>query len=63
LTVRSFIEKETIEKIIFRTTKIRNRLMLESMARGGMRIGADAIGADGRFLSYRNSVQGISDWF
>ena len=33
------IEKETVEKIIFRTTKTRNRLMLELMARGGMRIG------------------------
>jgi len=34
-----FIEKETIDEIIFRTTKIRNRLILELMARGGMRIG------------------------
>jgi integrase/recombinase XerD len=33
------IEKETIDEIIFRTTKIRNRLILELMARGGMRIG------------------------
>jgi integrase/recombinase XerD len=33
------IEKDTIDEIIFRTTKIRNRLMLELMARGGMRIG------------------------
>jgi integrase len=33
------IEKETIDKIIFRTTKVRNRLILELMARGGMRIG------------------------
>jgi site-specific recombinase XerD len=33
------IEKETVDEIIFRTTKIRNRLMLELMARGGMRIG------------------------
>ena len=35
----NFIEKETIDEIIFRTTKIRNRLILELMARGGMRIG------------------------
>jgi len=33
------IEKETIDEIIFRTTKTRNRLILELMARGGMRIG------------------------
>jgi len=33
------IEKETVDEIIFRTTKVRNRLMLELMARGGMRVG------------------------
>jgi integrase len=33
------IEKETVEEIIFRTVKVRNRLILELMARGGMRIG------------------------
>jgi len=32
-------EKETIDEVIFRTTKLRNRLILELMARGGMRIG------------------------
>jgi integrase/recombinase XerD len=32
-------EKETVDEIIFRTTKVRNRLILELMARGGMRIG------------------------
>ena len=32
-------EKETIDEIIFRTTKLRSRLILELMARGGMRIG------------------------
>ena len=32
-------EKETIDEVIFRTTKARNRLMLELMARGGMRVG------------------------
>ena len=32
-------EKETVDEIIFRTAKIRNRIMLELMARGGMRIG------------------------
>jgi integrase len=33
------IDKDTVDEIIFRTTKIRNRLILEQMARGGMRIG------------------------
>lgn len=33
------IEKETVDEIIFRTMNVRNRLMLELMARGGMRIG------------------------
>lgn len=32
-------QKGTIDEIIFRTTKIRNRLLLELMARGGMRFG------------------------
>jgi len=35
----TILEKETVDEIIFRTTKIRNRLILELMARGGMRIG------------------------
>ena len=33
------VEKEVVDEIIFRTTNLRNRLMLELMARGGMRIG------------------------
>ncbi len=33
------IEKDIIDEIIFKTSKVRNRLMLELMARGGMRIG------------------------
>jgi integrase len=33
------VEKEVVDEIIFRTTNPRNRLMLELMARGGMRIG------------------------
>ncbi len=33
------IEKEIVDEIIFRTGNPRNRLMLELMARGGMRIG------------------------
>ena len=32
-------EKELIDEIIFKTTNPRNRIMLELMARGGMRIG------------------------
>jgi integrase/recombinase XerD len=35
----TILEKETVDEIIFRTTKPRNRIMLELMARGGMRIG------------------------
>ena len=35
----SIVEKETIDEIIFRTTQARNRLILELMARGGMRVG------------------------
>ena len=33
------IEKDMIDEIIFTTVKLRNRLMLELMARGGMRVG------------------------
>jgi len=33
------IEKETVDEIIFRTNNLRHRLMLELMARGGMRVG------------------------
>jgi integrase len=33
------LEKDTVDEIIFRTTTLRNRLMLELMARGAMRIG------------------------
>jgi len=35
----NIVDKETIDEIIFRTTNARNRLMLELMARGGMRVG------------------------
>jgi integrase/recombinase XerD len=34
----NIIEKETMDEVIFRTSKPRNRLILELMARGGMRI-------------------------
>ena len=33
------IEKETMDEIIFRTTNVRDRLIMELMARGGMRVG------------------------
>ena len=33
------MEKELVDEIIFRTTNVRNRLILELMARGGMRVG------------------------
>jgi integrase len=33
------IEKDTVDEIIFRTDNVRNRLMLELMARGGMKVG------------------------
>ena len=33
------VEKKTIYEIIFRTTMVRNRLILELMARGGMGVG------------------------
>ena len=39
LVHRQVQEKETIDEVIFRTSKVRNRLMLELMARGGMRVG------------------------
>jgi site-specific recombinase XerD len=35
----TIMEKEVVDGIIFRTIKPRNRLILELMARGGMRIG------------------------
>ena len=34
----NIIDKETVDEVIFRTSKPRNRLILELMARGGMRI-------------------------
>jgi integrase len=35
----TIFEKETIDEMIFKTINVRNRLLLELMARGGMRIG------------------------
>jgi len=39
ITSWDIIEKDVIDEIIFTTVKPRNRLMLELMARGGMRVG------------------------
>jgi len=35
----NILEKDTVDEIIFRTATLRNRLLLELMARGAMRIG------------------------
>ncbi|MEI6127375.1 MAG: site-specific integrase [Pseudomonadota bacterium] len=35
----TMLERETVDEMIFKTEKPRNRIMLELMARGGMRIG------------------------
>jgi integrase/recombinase XerD len=55
-------DKETIDEIIFRTTKPRNRLMLELMARGGMRVGEvlniNAADVDDQKLTIRNPKSG-----
>ena len=51
-----------IDEIIFRTTKVRNRLMLELMARGGMRVGEvlrlTAMDVDDQKLAIRNPKSG-----
>jgi integrase/recombinase XerD len=38
LTRWAILEKEVVDEVIFRTIKPKNRLILELMARGGMRI-------------------------
>jgi integrase/recombinase XerD len=57
-------EKETIDEIIFRTTKMRKRLMLKIMARGGMRVGEVlkllAADVDDQKLTIRNPKSGKS---
>ena len=64
LTQWQIPEKETIDEIIFRTTKARNRLMLELMARGGMRVGEvlklTAMDVDDQKLTIKNSKSGKS---
>jgi len=64
LTQWQIQEKEVIDEIIFRTTKTRNRLMLELMARGGMRVGEvlklTAMDVDDQKLTIRNPKSGKS---
>jgi integrase/recombinase XerD len=56
--------KETIDEIIFRTIKARNRLMLELMARGGMWVGEvlklAAMEVDDQKLTIKNPKSGKS---
>jgi integrase/recombinase XerD len=56
------IEKETVDEVIFRTSKPRNRLMLELMARGGMRISEvlklTPLGVNDRRLTLRDPKSG-----
>ena len=56
------LEKEVVDEIIFRTLKPRNRLMLELMARGGMRV-SEVLkltpgDVDGRKLTLRDPKSG-----
>jgi len=39
ITSWEIIDKEVVDEIIFRTDKLRDRIIMELMARGGMRIG------------------------
>jgi integrase/recombinase XerD len=61
------IDKESVDEIIFRTPKIRNRLMLELMARGGMRIGEvlklTPADVNGRRLTLREPKSGREQEF
>ena len=56
------LEKDVVDEIIFRTLKTRNRLMLELMARGGMRV-SEVLkltpgDVDGRKLTLRDPKSG-----
>ena len=61
------IEKETIDEVIFRTSSPRNRLILELMARGGMRISEvlklTPEDVNGRRLTLRNPKSGREQEF
>jgi integrase len=58
----TILEKDVVDEIIFKTDNHRNRLMLELMARGGMRIGEvlklRVIDVDERKLSVANPKSG-----
>ncbi len=62
ITNWTILEKEVVDEIIFRTTNTRNRLMLELMARGGMRVGEvlklTPNDVDGRKLTLRDPKSG-----
>lgn len=62
LIIWRILEKDTVDEIIFRTMNIRNRLILELMARGGMRIGEvlnlRAVDVQGQKLSLRAPKSG-----
>jgi integrase/recombinase XerD len=64
LTPWQIHEKDVIDEVIFRTTKARNRLMLELMARGGMRVGEvlklTAMDVNDQKLNIRNLKSGKS---
>ena len=56
------LEKEVVDEIVFRTLNSRNRIMLELMARAGMRI-SEVLNltpndVDGRKLAFRNPKSG-----
>jgi integrase/recombinase XerD len=61
------IDKESVDEIIFRTPKIRNRLILKLMARGGMRIGEvlkrSPVDVSGRRLILRDPKSGREQEF
>jgi site-specific recombinase XerD len=56
------VDKEAVDEIIFRTANTRNRLMLELMARGGMRVGEvlslTPTGIQERSVAIQNSKSG-----
>jgi integrase len=58
----TILEKEVVDEIIFRTVKARDRLMLELMARGGMRVSevlnVTPRDVDGRKLIIRDPKSG-----
>ena len=58
----TLLEKDVVDEIIFKTEKPRNRLILELMARGGMRIGEvlklRAMDVDERKLRVKNPKSG-----